>query len=113
MQQKKAFLSPSMSRCDEASMFLDIVDISWNPCCGYSCIIWLVDPSHRRGHTALLKSLLSCDIISSVTALLNGMKKKPLQIMYDWDVNQELLGLLKALFPNMEVTQKEKSRLML
>ncbi len=58
-------------------------------------------------------SLLCCDIISSVTELLNGMKKKPLQIMYDWYVQQALLGFLEVLFPNIEVTQKEKSRLML
>jgi len=59
-----------------------------------------------------LKSLQSLDIISSITALLNDMVKKPLEITYDWDVQPELLGLVKARFPNIHVVKKEQSRLM-
>jgi hypothetical protein len=33
---KNTFLLPPISRCDEASTFLDIVDFFWNTCCGYS-----------------------------------------------------------------------------
>ena len=59
-----------------------------------------------------MKSLQSLDIISSITALLNDMVKKPLEIKYDWDVQPELLGLVKARFPNIHVVKKEKSWLM-
>ncbi len=64
-----------------------------------------MNPSSQQGHAAPMKS----DIISSVTALLNGMIKKPLEIMYDWDAQPELLGLVKARFPNIHVVKKEKS----
>jgi hypothetical protein len=93
----------------ESTMFLDIVDICWSPCCGYSYIILLVNPSSQQGHAAPMKSLQRLDIISSVTALLNGMIKEPLEIMYDWDAQPELLGLVKARFPNIHVVKKEKS----
>ena len=68
-----------------------------------------MNPSSQQGHAAPMKSLQRLDIISSVTALLNGMIKKPLEIMYDWDAQPELLGLVKARFPNIHVVKKEKS----
>ena len=77
-------------------MFLDIVELRKNSCCGYSYIIRLVDPSDRRGNAAPLKSLLLFDIISSITSLLNGMRKQPSEILYDWDFQPELLQLLKV-----------------
>lgn len=73
-----ALLLPSKSVSYANSMFLDIVDISSNPSCGYSYIFRLVDPSHR-GPATPLKSLLHFDIIYSVTVLFNCMKIKPLK----------------------------------
>jgi hypothetical protein len=82
------FASSPCQTSDQSTMFLDIVDMTDNPCCGYHYILRLVCPDSRCGHAISLKSLLHCDIISSVTHLLNTMKLKPVIICYDWEAQQ-------------------------
>jgi hypothetical protein len=83
-----------------------------NPCCGHHYILCLVCPDSRHGHAFSLKSLLCCDIISSVTHLLKTMKLKPVVICYDWAVWSELLILFRSRFPRVEGIKAEKSLLM-
>jgi hypothetical protein len=57
--------------------------------------------------------LLLFDIISSITSLLNGMRKQPSEILYDWDFQPELLQLIKVRHPNINIIKHSKSQLML
>jgi hypothetical protein len=105
------FASSPCQTPNQSTMFLDIVDMTDNPCCGYHYILCLVCPDSRRGHAISLKSLLHCDIISAVTHLLNTMKLKPVVICYDWAAQSELLILFQSQFPHVKVIKAEKSPL--
>ncbi len=37
--------------------FIDIVDMTSHPCCGYKYILRMVDPAHRYGHAVVMKSM--------------------------------------------------------
>jgi hypothetical protein len=46
--------------------FLNIVDMTSHPCCGYTYIFHMVDPVHRYGHAVVLKCMSKDDICYSL-----------------------------------------------
>ena len=57
--------------------FLDVIDLTSKPCCGYSYLLRMVDPVSRYGHVVVLKSMLKDDIFYSLRRLMVVSRVKP------------------------------------
>ena len=62
--------------------FLDIVDLTSNSCCGYTCILHMVDPVHRYGHAVVLKSLSKDDVCYSLSRLMMVVRIQPTTLYF-------------------------------
>lgn len=57
--------------------YLDVIDLTSKPCCGYSYLLRMVDPVSRYGHVVVLKSMLKDDIFYSLRRLMAVSRVKP------------------------------------
>jgi hypothetical protein len=67
--------------------FLDIVDMTSHPCCGYTYIFCMVDPVHRYGHAVVLKSISKDEICFSFTRLMTVVRIQPTMLYFDNSLN--------------------------
>ncbi len=64
------------------SSFLDVVDLSMMPCCGYFYMLRMVDPVSRYGHVVPLKSSSSENVIDALNPLMMVCRVKPLTLYF-------------------------------
>ena len=63
--------------------FIDVVDLTSHPCCGYKYILRMVDPVHRYGHSVAMKSTSKDDINYSLRRLLTVVRIQPSTLYFD------------------------------
>jgi hypothetical protein len=63
--------------------FIDVVDLTSHPCCGYEYILRMVDPAHRYGHAVVMKSMSKDDIYYSLRRLLTIVCIQPTTLYFD------------------------------
>lgn len=70
---------PKRAACvnEKLTSFLDVVDLTSKPCCGYLYMLRMVDPVSRYGHVVVLKSMSKDDFFYSFNRLMTVVRVKP------------------------------------
>ncbi|MFY7882391.1 MAG: hypothetical protein ACOVR6_08855 [Fimbriimonas sp.] len=91
--------------------FLDVVDLTSNPCCGYTYILRMVDPVHRYGHAVVLKSKSNDDVCYSLSRLMNVVRIQPTTVYFSQSMSY--LKDVSELYPNTRFECQEHSEAMI
>ena len=92
------------------SSYLDVVDLSATPCCGYLYMLRMVDPVSRYGHVVPLKSSSSDNIIDALNRLMMVCRVKPTTLFYSPSLS--FVADVSNQYPSVQFVEREHNETM-